>query len=202
MKTWPKGSGTLLALLLVLAWVEHTAAHAVPEFSNPPIDGIVTEVPSRLDVVFTEEIVPDGTTLEVFSLEGRKVDEGDVEADLDDPERRRVSIGLESDIAPGRYIVQWTSFSAIDNDEVSGSFGFAIDPTATPVASPAPGQAVATPASAPPAEEPAANQDDDDGGNSTTLLVGIVVAASFAALALVDWRNRATIAPAPERDEP
>jgi copper resistance protein C len=200
MKSWPKRSGTLLGLLLVLACVEHAAAHAVPESSNPPIDGIVTEAPSRVEVVFTEEIVPDGTTLEVFSLEGPKVDQGDVEADLDDPERRRVFIGLDPDITPGRYIVQWTSLSAIDDDEVSGSFGFEYDPSATPVASPVPDQAVATPMSTPAAAESAAGEDDDDGG-STALTAGLVAVAVALLAVFIALRSRRPSTPETEREE-
>lgn len=190
------GAG-LLVMFAVLAGVKQASAHAVPGSANPPIDGIVAEAPSRVEVVFTEEIVPEGTTLEVFSLEGAKVDLGDIEADLNDPERRRVSVGLEPEIAPGRYIVQWTSVSAIDDDEVSGSFGFTYDPSATPVAAPAPDQAAATPMPTPVPAVSAGDGDDDD-GVSTALLIGMAAVLAAAGLAFIVWRSRRSSTPESE----
>jgi copper transport protein len=189
MLTLLKLGAGLLTLFAVVSAVKDVAAHAVPESANPPIDGVVNTAPSRVEVIFTEEIVPQGMTLEVFSLEGPKVDQGDVEADLNDPERRRVSIGLDPGIAPGRYIVQWTSVSAIDDDEVSGSFGFTYDPAATPVASPDPDDATETPVPTPAITVAAASEDDGD-GVSTALLIGLAAVVAAAVLAVVVWRSR------------
>jgi methionine-rich copper-binding protein CopC len=175
--------GVIAALAVVALTVHAAAAHAVPERGNPPIDGVVSAAPEVLEVVFSEEIVPDGTALEVYSLEGERVDAGDSAADLDDPERRRVTVGLNEGLGPGAYLVQWTSHSAIDDDVVSGSFQFRIDPDATP-----------EPAAATPVAAPAVTEEENDEGEGsswvTVALIGLAAVLGIGALAALVMRQR------------
>jgi methionine-rich copper-binding protein CopC len=165
-------------------------AHAIPETANPPINGTVTVAPAAVEVTFSEEVVPGGTLLEVFTLGGERVDAGDSAVDLEDPERRRTTVALVDGIEPGGYLVQWTSESAIDEDIVSGSFRFTFDPSATPIAAvPARASADHPTAQAPaPAESPAESS-GNSGDYLPALLIGLAVVAVSGFFALIMWRG-------------
>src|SRR5262245_53874245 len=70
----------VLAMVLAVIWSialpGTTLAHAVPERANPPMNQAVPVMPSTVEVWFSEEVKPEGTTLEVLKLDGTKVDLG------------------------------------------------------------------------------------------------------------------------------
>lgn len=180
------------ALLVVGLSPAPVRAHAVPERGSPPIDGVVSSQPEIVEVWFTEEVVPDETTLVVLSGDGQPVDLGDSEVDLLDPERRHVTVSLEPDLAPGRYLVQWESRSAIDDDQVNGSYRFTFDPSATPeAATPAASPTAAAAATVTPVPPPAAGSEAGDDEVDWTLLIAVAaVVAVVLGFTLMLMRHR------------
>jgi methionine-rich copper-binding protein CopC len=134
-------------------------AHATPESAIPPIDGTVDMAPAQLEIIFSQE-VGEGTLIEVFGPDGRPVHAAPAEIDLNDPDRKRVTVALFGNLPAGVYTVNWTSVSAEDGDTDSGSYTFTVvtggtapasaSPEASPVASPesSPVAAAAGPVSA------------------------------------------------------
>jgi copper resistance protein C len=181
----------LLALGLISTIFSGSAlAHAVPETSQPPIDGTVNVAPSIVDITFSEEIVPDNSSIDVIAADGSSVIRGTSEADLTDPDRERIMVSLKSPLDPGLYTVQWTTQSAIDNDTVNGSFQFTFDPDASPTPlTPAsePIQESATPE----ATSREAVQSDEGGSSDSSLtLIALGGLAILSLFGLIFWRHR------------
>lgn len=176
-------SGGIVALvaLLWLVGVGSVSAHAVPEVAYPPIDQAVPVMPSTIEVWFSEEVKPEGTTLEVLKLDGTKVDLGNTTLDLQDPNRSHVTVGVHPGLDNGVYVVQWTSLSALDGDSVSGSYQFTVDPTASPQALP---QVEAQQA---PAQEPAVDgtAEEESSGRDPLLFGAIATIAILGLLGLL-----------------
>lgn len=173
--------GLLLAGIWLACVPSGTAAHAVPERADPPIDGVVPSASGSIEIWFTEEVASDELTVRVIGPRGVRVDNDDAALDLFDPERRRVTLSLQRELAPGEYIVQWHTASAIDQDAADGSFRFSVDPNATPVISPV----VSEPTAAPIPTSLPELQTDREGGSTelfgpallltAVLIVGVIV---------------------------
>ncbi|MGI8643246.1 MAG: copper resistance CopC family protein [Thermomicrobiales bacterium] len=112
------------------------SGHAEPVQSDPPADATVAEAPARINIRFSEEVAVEGTELTVVAPDGSSADLGDTTIDLDDMERRTVTVGLQPDLEPGTYIVTWQTRSAADDDREEGSFIFNVGHASTPAASP------------------------------------------------------------------
>jgi methionine-rich copper-binding protein CopC len=127
-------------------------AHASPESAIPPIDGSVDVAPPQLEIVFSQEVA-EGTMIEVFGADGRPVHAAPAELDLNDPDRKRVTVPLYGNLPAGVYTVNWTSVSAEDGDTDSGSYTFTVTTGGTVSASASP---AASPAASPEASPAAA----------------------------------------------
>jgi methionine-rich copper-binding protein CopC len=184
----PRFRPILLAFLLVTLGAvalpaRDALAHAEPERAEPPINGRVATAPAKLDVWFTEEVDPDEVLLTVRSADGAIVDRGDTALDLFDPERRHVTVSLKPNLAPGNYVVQWHTLSALDGDAADGFFNFVVaddgangSPVASPIASPvaSPVTSVPSPTAIP---NPATGDSDfDSQAFALAVLAGVVVA--------------------------
>jgi methionine-rich copper-binding protein CopC len=157
-------------------------AHAEPESAVPPIDGSVEMAPPVLEIIFGQE-VGEGTTIEVYGPDGRAVHAAPAEIDLNDPDRKRVTVALFGNLPAGVYTVNWTSVSAEDGDTASGSYTFTVtvggtvlasaspaaSPEASPMASPAAGTGTGNgaAAAAPPVKEQV-NQAGEDAQRQAT----------------------------------
>lgn len=139
--------GSILALLAAILGglalpAGDVVAHAEPERAEPPINGIVATAPTVVAVWFSQEVSTGNVTLTVIGPSGQTVDQGDTTLDLQDLERRRVTISLQPALGPGTYTVQWQTLSAEDDESAAGTFNFTIhaetpNATASPVSSPA-----------------------------------------------------------------
>jgi methionine-rich copper-binding protein CopC len=129
------------------------SAHAEVERSSPAADEVLQTAPTMVEIFFSQEIDASGTVIRVLDASGTQVDLGDTTLDLNDPNRKHVTVSLPADLAPGIYTVEWTSASAEDEESTNGSFSFTIAgsaaPGASPVASPM-ASPVASPVSATP----------------------------------------------------
>lgn len=126
----------LLAIVVVASPQLHASAHAALDRSNPEADSTVAAAPHELELFFTQEIDDSGTEIRVLAADGSRVDNDDTTLDLFDPDRKRVTVTLKDGLSAGVYTVEWTSLSAEDGEEDSGSFSFTVAGSASPVASP------------------------------------------------------------------
>jgi copper transport protein len=110
------------ALLGWLAWgfvVPPAAlAHATYVRSDPPSGGQLA-TPGRLRVVFTEDVDPGFSELQVLDSARRRVDLRDTQPVPNDPKSLNVSVPQLPD---GVYTVAWKTLSAVDGHTVQGAF--------------------------------------------------------------------------------
>jgi methionine-rich copper-binding protein CopC len=146
----------LLALVLV-SNVPAALAHAEPEECTPPIDGTVVTVPSQVVCTTGQAMDPEQSTLTVWNAAGEQVDTGDSFVDLNDPDRKTISVSLDTaKITDGVYTVKYVTFSTDDNEEAEGEFTFTVNAgssAATPEATEAATEAPAMEATAEPTAE-------------------------------------------------
>ena len=137
----------VIAVLIVsLATARSVAAHAGLESSVPEAGSTVASAPLTLDLTFSEEVSNGGVTVRVIGPAGDEVQAGTAEVDLNDPERRHVTLSLRGNLPPGRYTVEWETTSNLDDHAESGSFDFMVGAlAASPATSSVPGTAVGTP---------------------------------------------------------
>jgi methionine-rich copper-binding protein CopC len=183
---WLVGMALAIALIGLLD-AQPALAHAVPDRAMPSMNTAVPVMPSTIEIWFSEEVKPEGTSIQVLRLDGTQVDQGNSAVDLQDPTRTRVTVGVHSGLDNGEYLVQWTAVSAIDDDTTSGSYRFTVDPTA----SPAPLPQIATQQA--PAQLPEINSEGEPvDSERNTLLYGIVAAITGLAFIglIVFWYFR------------
>jgi hypothetical protein len=163
-----------------------------------------------VSITFTQEIqkVTGTYGIDVTDEAGVDVTEGD--AVLSDADRSVLTVGLQPELPPGRYIVQYKNVSDADGDPYAAGFAFyvGVEPTAEQLAAdallepedetpqpvgsttPAPGR---TPAASATAVAPGGD-DDDGGGGATWIILGVVIAVGvvvgFVAARIVASRRR------------
>lgn len=115
----------LLSVAAMLPGVGY--AHAELESASPPVDGIVTDLPAMMTLVFGEEVKPGTAVVEVTGPDGARVDKADAAVDLTDPDRKTVTVSLTTG-GPGEYSVHWENVSNTDGDPVSGDYRFTVAP--------------------------------------------------------------------------
>ena|SRR5438067_1044607 len=118
-------AGLGLALTLLSLLPGRAAAHARPDRAEPPIAGVVAMAPTRLVVWFSQGVRNSGSSLQVLDSAGNRVDLGDGQVDLNDPDRKVMTVSLQP-LADGVYTVQWRSLSADDDHEADGAFLFGV----------------------------------------------------------------------------
>lgn len=154
---------SLALLLLMLAWAAPAAAHAELESASPgPGDEVVT-APAVLVAVFSQDLDPSRSSLEVRDGAANQVAEG---GELGDgPRELRLAL---PELAPGVYEVRWTSYSAEDGELERGTYTFTV------VASPSTPAPTQTPS-------PSATPSPDSGALDAAVIFPVVVAIVIVA---------------------
>ena len=174
----------LIALVGLFGWAATAAGHAGLESSVPAAGSTVASAPLTLELTFDEEVASDGVTVRVLGPDGDEVQAGTAEVDLNDPERRHVTLSLQGNLPPGRYTVEWEATSNLDDHADKGSFAFTVGAPSSPGASPAsstPAGTLGAVASSVQAEatldanangNPLASEEDDFDGRALALSIG------------------------------
>ncbi|HEX5940231.1 MAG TPA: copper resistance protein CopC [Dehalococcoidia bacterium] len=187
-----------VAALCALATVETASAHAEPESADPPIGGTVAEVPTEVEVTFSQEVVRQGQDSSITVIDAAGGNVTSAPSEVDDLDRTIIRVGLQPELPNGVYTVQWQTVSAADGDTASGSFVFTIDATpaatATEAETPAVEETEEEPSDATAEETPAAVEEaDDDDGVPTWVIalgvVGIIVVVGLGVGAFIFVRN-------------
>lgn len=208
-----------LAVLIVaataaaLASVSGAQAHARLKESTPAKGGVVSTPPSEVSITFTNEVQRIAGTYDIVveNDAGQSFTAGP--ATIAEGDRSVMSVPLQPNLPPGRYVVTYTNVSDADGDPFEGGYAFyvqveptqaqlaadalleppEIEGTQTPPAQAGTGTAtLASPRSATPSvsSTPASNtgSDDDNGTLVTLVFIGAAVAAAAAA-GFVIWRT-------------
>jgi methionine-rich copper-binding protein CopC len=142
----------VLALLLSLGLFSVASAHAELVSSDPAAGAKLTTAPSKVTLVFSEEISAksDETNFTVADEQGNEVGKGQL--DNTDLDHKTQTGTLKAGLSDGVYTVKWNAVTPDDNGHTNGSFTFGVnkDPGAQPTAAPEPtAMAEATPTTAP-----------------------------------------------------
>ena len=102
-------------------------AHARYKSSTPDTGAVLASSPARVEITFTEQVqkVAGTYSIEVTRDRGASATAGS--AVLDDANRTKLSVPLQTALAPGRYVVNWTNVSDDDADPAEGAFSFYIN---------------------------------------------------------------------------
>jgi copper transport protein len=114
----------LIGVLAVCGWSAVPAhAHAELLRSDPPSNAVLDKSPARIDLLFTEEIEANLSTVSVLDSNGDSVGAGAPEGDPNNATRVTVSVPRLED---GVYTVSWRVIATDDGHPTSGSFPFAV----------------------------------------------------------------------------
>lgn len=118
------GAAVLAATFLAAAPV---LAHARYKSSTPGKGEVLAASPARVEITFTQQIQKVGGAygIEVTRDRGAAVTTGP--AVLDETDRSKLSIPLQADLQPGRYVVNWKNVSDADGDPAEGAFSFYVN---------------------------------------------------------------------------
>lgn len=108
-------------------------AHAGYARSEPAFAAELGEAPERIDLWFSQELFrrEGANTIRVLDATGVARPLGEATVDADD--RAHLFALLEAELAPGRYLVEWSNLSAADGEDDAGRYSFYVahTPTAT-----------------------------------------------------------------------
>jgi methionine-rich copper-binding protein CopC len=105
---------------LFLTGVSGVSAHARYDHSVPDVSAPLDGSPLVLRTYYTQELMS-ASTVQVLDVAGNQVDLGDGRVDLDDPDRKAMTVSLPA-LPMGLYTVQWSTVSAEDGDAETGAF--------------------------------------------------------------------------------
>jgi len=114
----------VILLCLFAALPGSTSAHAELARSEPGQGAMLGSAPSRVDLWFTENLTPSGSTIRVYDAQRKQVDKGDLRLDPTDAEH--LSISLDPSLPNGTYTVAWKSSSSVDGHLITGTFTFTV----------------------------------------------------------------------------
>jgi methionine-rich copper-binding protein CopC len=177
------------AIVFALMSIGSADAHARLKESTPARSEVLGAPPSQVSITFTQDVQKITGTygIDVTDEAGTDVTTGD--AVLDDADRTLMTVGLQPNLPPGRYVVQYRNVSDADGDPFAAGFAFyvGVEPTEEQLAAdaqlepeeetPQPTGTASTPApeGTPPASATAVAPSDGDGGGSNSALIIIAV---------------------------
>jgi hypothetical protein len=141
----------------------------------------VAQPPSEIRAWFGEEMKTGVSTLQVFTAEGQRVDNGDGGVDLNDPEHASMVVTLPP-LPEGEYLVRWYVV-LLDDDASESTFNFFVGD-----------EAAATAAGFAPADTEVfyyqAEEDDPESSLIIWLAVGGLVGVGLLAAATMTLRRK------------
>ncbi len=118
------GFAVITVTALSFALLSTASAHARYMSSTPSTAEVVQNAPPQVEIVFSQDIqrVADSYDIQVEKDRGPLVTSGP--AVLDDNDRAHLSVPLQPNLTPGRYVVHWKNVSDDDGDPATGAFAF------------------------------------------------------------------------------
>lgn len=101
-------------------------AHAGAKSSTPAKGEVLATSPLRVEITFTQQIqkISGSYGIDVAHDRGASVTTG--AATIDEADRSQLSVTLQPNLQPGRYVVNWKNVSDGDGDPAAGAFSFYI----------------------------------------------------------------------------
>lgn len=128
----PVSIALLSALALPFLFVSSVFAHAEPARVSPGSGAVLNEAPTLIEIEMSQEMArrEGANDIDVLNEAGEEVTE--VSAEIDNANRKLISVPLPEGLPPGVYTVKWKTLSAEDGDADEGEYTFTVDPNAEP----------------------------------------------------------------------
>jgi hypothetical protein len=101
-------------------------AHAEYVSSTPAQNAILHQAPTTVSILFSEQVNPTGSTIQVFDVNGKQVTT--TEAQVDRTNLKVVTVSMQAN-GSELYVVVWRTVSAVEGHHDSGSFRFFVNPS-------------------------------------------------------------------------
>ncbi|MBE2221343.1 MAG: copper resistance protein CopC [Anaerolineae bacterium] len=112
-----------LLVFSILLIFKGVSAHEAVFIKSDPVNGaIMAEAPAQINAWFGEELQTGVSVLQVFNADGERVDSGDGQVDLNDPDHASLIVRLP-ELAEGAYLVRWYVV-LLDGDTSESVFNF------------------------------------------------------------------------------
>lgn len=112
-----------LVALAILMTFRAVSAHEVEFLKSDPENGaIIAQSPAQIRAWFGEELQTGVSILQVFDANGQRVDSGDGQVDLTDPDHASLVVDVPA-LPEGAYLVRWY-IVLLDGDASESSFSF------------------------------------------------------------------------------
>jgi copper resistance protein C len=191
---------TTFAIIALLILPASVLADADLDVATPADGATVEGIPSSIEATFTQALDAEGSTLRLRDAADVLMAEGGVDADDD----QRMVIDPVPALAPGTYVVRWTTLSKDDTHVQRGTWSFTV--TAEPSPEPTPSAVVTDPPTTDPSVEPTlapttgpspspSGDEDPAASEGDDVLLPIIAALAIVAIAgavLLSRRGRAT----------
>jgi methionine-rich copper-binding protein CopC len=115
----------LLASIACVFAATAANAHAFLDHAVPAVGATVSDSPGEIELVFTQNIVPAFSGVEIAAAGGGAVPAAKAAADAGNSAVLHVRLGQA--LKPGVYIVNWRVVS-VDTHKTSGSYKFVVAP--------------------------------------------------------------------------
>ena len=116
------------AALLSCAGFLTVYAHAEPATARPGDGAVVTSPPPEIVLTMSQDMFDREGANDIDVVDAAGTEVTTVAAVLDRSNRKRLSVSLPSNLAPGVYTVKWKTLSADDGDPGAGTLKFTYDP--------------------------------------------------------------------------
>jgi methionine-rich copper-binding protein CopC len=167
-----------IALMMVFAFSIFTPitvlAHELTPTSASPAEGaILQQSPDQVQLIFSEEIAEQGSSIQVFDDQGKQIDPGNGGVDLNDASHTGLVVSLPV-LSEGVYQVKWM-VTLSDGDASQGEYYFGIGNVTVPQS---------------PAEAP---EPETKTSSPVILWVAIVAVLILVAAIVVFWIRKARL---------
>jgi methionine-rich copper-binding protein CopC len=119
---------TMLAVLLapvaLVVGSQAALAHARLRHAEPAAGEVLTKAPEAVTILFSEDLEPRFSHIEVRDAAGARVDAGSPH--IVGGDAKRLAVGLKP-LAPGVFQVNWQAIS-VDTHKTEGSYTFTLHP--------------------------------------------------------------------------
>lgn len=172
------------AIALLATVTSGVLAHARYDHSTPSPGQVVSTSPPAIDI-FTAQDMRKTTGADEITVTGptqNRVDNGNTV--VDDSNRRHLSVGLQPNLPPGRYVVGFKTLSDEDGEADSGQFAFYVGAPPTSDQKVADSKLALTTAT-----------EDQPAPSHTGLYIAIAVVVALVIIAMVaafTWTRRRT----------
>ena len=117
--------GMSIALMSTLpAFAE--VAHAEYVSSTPAENAILHQVPTTISIVFSEDVNPVGSSVQVYDVNGMQMTTA--AAQVERANLKTMTVPMQGD-GSELYVVVWRTVSAVEGHHDSGSFRFFVNPS-------------------------------------------------------------------------